>query len=55
MGPRKKAPVNQHPPVHHPLDAYHYSVVDETSTEFIFGFTLVTNFVENRFYIYVDR
>jgi len=48
--------VNQHPPAHHPLDAGYYSVVDErTSTEFIFGFTLVTNFVGNRFHIKVDR
>jgi hypothetical protein len=23
------ATVNQHPPVHHPLDAHYYSVVDE--------------------------
>jgi hypothetical protein len=25
----KKATMNQHPPVHHPLDASCYSVVDE--------------------------
>jgi hypothetical protein len=25
----KKATMNQHPPAHHPLDASHYSVVDE--------------------------
>jgi hypothetical protein len=35
-------------PVHHPLDAWYYSVVDEPSTELIFGFTLVTNSVGNR-------
>jgi hypothetical protein len=51
MGPRKRATVKQHPPVHHPLDACHYSVVDETSTELIFGFTFINNFVGNRFYI----
>jgi hypothetical protein len=25
----ERATVNQHPPVHHPLDASYYSVVDE--------------------------
>jgi hypothetical protein len=29
MTPTLKATVNQHPPVHHPLDAQYYSVVDE--------------------------
>ncbi len=41
-----------HPPVHHPLDAHYYSVVDELLTELIFGFTLVTNSVGNRSHIY---
>jgi hypothetical protein len=40
--------VNQHPPAHHPLDAPYYSVVGWTSTELIFGFTLVTISVGNR-------
>jgi hypothetical protein len=45
----RRAPVNQqHPPVHHPLDAPYYSVVDEPQTELIFGLTLVTNSVGNR-------
>jgi hypothetical protein len=36
------------PPVHHPLDARYFSVVDEPQTELIFGFTLVTHSVRNR-------
>jgi hypothetical protein len=40
--------VNQHPPAHHPLDACYYSFVGWTSTELIFGFTLVTISVGNR-------
>ncbi len=34
---------NCHPPVHHPLDARYYSVVNKPQLELIFGFTLVTN------------
>jgi hypothetical protein len=39
-----RATVNQHPPAHHPLDA----CCGWTSTELIFGFTLVTNSIGNR-------
>jgi hypothetical protein len=35
--------VSQQPPVHHPLDACYYSVVDETSTELIFV-ALINNY-----------
>jgi hypothetical protein len=48
------ATVNQHPSAHHPLDARYYSVVDETQLELIFGFTLLTNSVENRSLLWVD-
>jgi hypothetical protein len=44
---RGGATMNHHPPVHHPLDVSYYSVVDEPQTEFIFGYTLVTNSVGN--------
>ncbi len=45
----------QHPPVHHPLDACYYSVVDELQLRFIFGFTLVTNSVGNIQVSYIGR
>ncbi len=45
----------QHPLVHHPLDAcYSDSVVDETLTEVISGFTLVTDYVRSGSYEWVD-
>jgi hypothetical protein len=48
------AKVNKHPPWHQPLKAYYYSSCGWTSTELIFGFTLVTNSVR-RSHVYVDR
>jgi hypothetical protein len=47
----RAATVNEQPPAHRPLDAHYYSVVDEPQTEFIFGFTMVTNSVGNRFHV----
>jgi hypothetical protein len=48
-----KGTMKWHPPAHHPLDACYYSVVDETQLSLLmFGFTLVTNSVGNRFHIY---
>ncbi len=47
----RAATVNQQPPAHRPLDAHYYSVVDEPQTEFIFGFTMVTNSVGNRSHV----
>jgi hypothetical protein len=44
--------VNQHLPVHHPLDACYYSVMDESQQSLTLGFTLVTNSVGNRSHIY---
>jgi hypothetical protein len=49
--PKNVAIVNQHPPAHRPLDACSYSVVDEPQLGLVYGFTLVTNYVRNRFYI----
>jgi hypothetical protein len=42
------ARVNQHPPMHHPLNVRYYGW---TSTELMFGFTLVTHLVRNRSYV----
>jgi hypothetical protein len=47
----RAATVNQQPPAHCPLDAHYYSVMDEPQTEFIFGFTMVTNSVGNRSHV----
>jgi hypothetical protein len=47
--------MNEHPPMHHPLDAHYYSVMDGTSTELIFGFTLVTNLVGNMSHTYIGK
>jgi hypothetical protein len=56
----KLATINQHPPVHHPLDGWmdgwmdacYNSVADQPQLELIFDFTLVTNSVRNRSHIY---
>jgi hypothetical protein len=45
------SPKFQHPPAHHPLDACSYSVVDEPQLGLVYGFTMVTNYVRNRFHI----